>query len=44
MCCDKLATTQYFLKKNNVVAEKNKAADTCHHIASVTARYSSSGR
>jgi len=25
-------TTQYFLKKYCVVAEKNKVADTCHHI------------
>ena len=32
MCCDKLATTQYFLKKC-VVAEKNKVADTCHHTS-----------
>jgi len=31
MCCDKLATTQYFLKKIMCCDRKNKLADTCHH-------------
>jgi len=30
MCCNKLATTQYFLKKM-CCGRKNKVANTCHH-------------
>ena len=32
MYYDKLATTQYFLKNIVMWQQKNKVADTCHHI------------
>jgi len=32
MCCDKLAATQYFLKKIMCCGRKNKVADTCHSL------------
>ena len=31
MCCDKVATTQYFFQKILCCSKKNKVADTCHH-------------
>ena len=32
ICCDKVATTQYFFQKILCCSKKNKVADTCHHM------------